>query len=119
MTDYTERRQTVRINVGGTMNVETVTVGQPLRLVDLGTGGFAARSAAPIPLNTVAAYRFTSSDRKWTAVFRARAVHCKLQASETGALRYVTGFAFVNVESPSSQRLLMAMMDQATDMSFS
>lgn len=121
MASFSERRQTIRIAVNGNLNIESVGGGPSLRLIDVGMGGFAVKSLAPLALDVVTSYRFTAPDKKWTAIFRARAVHCKLVGADSNAVKhYLTGLTFVNIESPAVQRELMAMMDHAmTFVSFS
>jgi hypothetical protein len=118
---YSERRQTIRIAVHGNLLVEAITPGQVLKLIDVGLGGFCVQSAAEVPIDVVNSYRFATADRKWSAIFRAQAVHSKLLLTQAdGTPQYVSGMTFVNVESPSVQRELMAMMDHAmTFVSFS
>ena len=112
MGSFSERRQTIRIAVHGNLQVETVTAGQALKLVDVGMGGFSVRSELPMPVDVVTSFRLATADRKWSAIFRARAVHSQLQPSEAaGYLQYVTGMMFENVDSPAAQRELIAMME--------
>jgi hypothetical protein len=117
MVPDSERRQTIRIVVNGNLNVESVTGGQSLRLVDVGMGGFCVRSLAALPVDAVASYRFQTPDKKWSAIFRARVVHSKVlppEANDSKQVRhYVSGISFVNTESPSVQRELMTLMDRA------
>jgi len=119
MPAHTERRQTIRINVNGTLSVEGLSAGQALHLVDIGTGGFSVRSPAAIAVNATAAYRFSAPDKKWSAIFGARAVYCRLLAPDGQTPHYLTGLVFVNTEAPDMQRQLMLMIDLATSLSFS
>lgn len=120
MSAFSERRQTIRIAVHGNLQVETVGPGQDLKLIDVGLGGFCVQTAAVIPIDVVNSYRFATTDRKWSAIFRARAVHCKMLPGQPEGIQYVSGLTFVNVESATVQRELMAMMDHAmTFVSFS
>jgi hypothetical protein len=114
MAPFSERRQTVRIATNGNMTVECLSPGPSLWLVDVGLGGFCARAAAPIPVDTIASYRFATADRKWTAIFRAKVVHCRQEArdgKETNS--FIGGFCFVNTESAAVQGQLSALLDQA------
>jgi hypothetical protein len=114
MASFKERRRTVRIAVNGNLAVENVPAGPSLRLVDVGIGGFCVQSPAPLPLDVVSTYRFSTPDKKWSAVFRARTAYCKAMPAEgKTALQYVTGLSFVNIEPEATQRQLMAMMDHA------
>jgi c-di-GMP-binding flagellar brake protein YcgR len=114
MSMFQERRESVRVSVQGTLTVETATPGPALRLTDVGTGGFAVRSSAPLPLDIVTSYRFATADRKWSVFMQARAIYCKLvPARGDVAPEYATGLAFVDTDSPSVQRDLMAMIEHA------
>jgi len=114
MPSYSERRQTVRISTNGNMTVECLSPGPSLRLVDVGMGGFCARSVSQIPVNTIASYRFATADRKWTAIFRAKTVHCRPESQDGKPTKtFINGFCFVNVESAAVQSQLCALLDHA------
>lgn len=114
MAPFEEQRRTIRIAVHGNLTVQSMAAGQPLRLVDVGMGGFCVQSDAPVPLDVVASYKFATPNGKWSAIFRARAVYSKvLPPDGTTARHYVSGLSFVNVESEAVQRQLFAMMDYA------
>lgn len=121
MAGFSERRHTIRIAVNGNMNVESVPTGQALLLIDVGIGGFCVETAAAVPPDSVTNYRFITPDKRWSAMFRARTVYSKPVPSDDPVVRkFVSGFSFVNAESPAVQRELMALMDHATAfMSFS
>jgi len=80
-------------------------------------GGFCARTAAPIPVDTIASYRFATADRKWTAIFRAKVVHCRPETRDGKSTNsFVGGFCFVNAESAAVQGQLCALLDQAMNL---
>ena len=71
---------------------------------------------SPLPLDTVGNYRFSTADKKWTALFRARALHSKFLPEEGKTPpRFMTGFMFANMEAAAVQREIMALMDHATN----
>jgi hypothetical protein len=114
MPAYSERRQTVRIATNGNMTVECLSPGPSLWLEDVGMGGFCARSGSQIPVDTIASYRFATADRKWTAIFRAKTVHCRPESRDGKSTNsFINGFCFVNVESAAVQSQLCALLDQA------
>jgi hypothetical protein len=116
MASFSERRKTVRIAIQGNLTVENLAGGEPLELVDVGTGGFAVTTHSPLPLDTVGNYRFSTADKKWTALFRARALHSKFLPEEGKTPpRFMTGFMFANMEAAAVQREIMALMDHATN----
>jgi hypothetical protein len=114
MARSSERRRTIRIATSGGLNVESVTPGPALRLLDVGMGGFGARSMTAMLLGAVASYRFVTPDRKWSAVLRAKPVHSlpeMLDGRPTG--KFINGFSFVYVESAAVQQQLCELMDRA------
>jgi hypothetical protein len=115
MASFNERRQTVRIAVHGNLSVEDVQGGgEALELIDVGTGGFAVASRAPLPIDAVGSYRFITTDKKWNALFRARAIHSKVLPSDGKTPpRYLTGFMFVSREAAAVQREILALLDHA------
>ena len=114
MASHSERRRAVRIAINGNLNVESETGGQPLRLVDVGMGGFSVRALVPISIDALDAYRFTTPDRKWSVTFSARTIHCNVVPSEGKTpQQYVIGLMFVDTEPSAAQRELMALMDYA------
>jgi hypothetical protein len=114
MPAHSERRQTVRIATNGNMTVECLSPGPSLWLTDVGMGGFCAQSAAPISVDTIASYRFATADRKWTAIFRAKTVHCRPESRDGKPTNsFINGFCFVNVESAAVQGQLCALLDHA------
>jgi len=114
MASFNERRQAVRIAVHGNLTVEDVQGGEPLELIDVGTGGFAVASRSPLPIDAIGSYRFATTDKKWNALFRARALHGKvLPAEGQTPQRYLTGFMFVSREAAAVQREIMALLDHA------
>lgn len=116
MSAYSERRQTVRVATNGNMLVECLSPGPSLMLEDVGMGGFCARSTSQVPVDTIASYRFSTADRKWTAIFRAKTVHCRPETRDGKPTNsYINGFCFVNVESAAVQGQLCALLDHATN----
>jgi hypothetical protein len=115
MASFQERRLTIRIATNGQLNVQSENPGPSLRLMDVGPGGFGAHAEGMVPLGTVADYRFTTPDRTWSAVFRARTVYCRAETRDgrpTGT--FVTGFTFVSEQPPGIQQQVMAMIDLVT-----
>ncbi len=115
MASFQERRQTIRVGTNGELNVECERRGPALTLVDVGSGGFGARSSVAIPIGGVASYRFTTPDRNWSATFRAKAVYCRpeiLDGKATG--HFIAGFSFVTEQPPAVRQQIMSMIDIAT-----
>src|SRR5262245_32573826 len=105
MASHSERRRAVRIAINGNLNVENTAGGQPLRLVDVGMGGFCVRALAPLPIDALGEYRFTTPDKKWTATFNARIIHCGAVAPDGKTpQQYVIGLTFVNTDPSPAQR---------------
>jgi hypothetical protein len=112
---FHERRGTIRLAANGQLNVECEQEGPPLRLIDVGAGGFSAQAISALPIGAVQIYRFTTPNRAWSALFKARAVYCRPESVDgrpTG--RYVAGFCFVRTDPPAVQEQLMSMLDLMT-----
>jgi hypothetical protein len=106
-----ERLQSVRIATNGSLTVESEHAAQELRLLDVGIGGFRVQSSMLMPVNAIRTYRFSTPDRLWSAVFRARTVYCNPDVQEgrpTG--QFVSGFCFVLDDQPPSVRQQIASM---------
>jgi len=106
-----ERRKSVRRTTDGLLNVESERPGPPLRLIDVGVGGFQVRSSMLMPINAVRMYRFTTADQLWSGVFRARTVYCQPETRdgrETG--HFTCGCSFVLDDQPPSVRKQIAAM---------
>src|SRR4051812_40667426 len=97
-----ERRRVSRIPVGDSLMAELVGVRKSITLVNVGPGGFAVATDEWLPSTPRPEVRFTTADKRWTAVFEARMSFALLQPRKSGPYkgRYITGFAFRDARQP-------------------
>ncbi|HUF46620.1 MAG TPA: hypothetical protein VMM93_02330 [Vicinamibacterales bacterium] len=67
----------------------------PVRVRDVGVGGFSVETMEPHETGVTEPVRFISRD-DWTAEIEATSLYCRPSVSESGLPLFVTGFAFVN-----------------------
>jgi hypothetical protein len=65
----------------------------PVRVRDVGLGGFSVETVDPLPTGVVHDVEFIAHD-DWTTMVRARSLHCRPTIAPDGTPRYSTGFAF-------------------------
>jgi hypothetical protein len=113
MAPENERRQTVRIATGGLLNVESERPGPSLRLIEVGVGGFRVESSMVMPINAVRTYRFTTADRLWSGVFRARTIYCQPEIDDDPQSGpFICGCSFVlDDQPPSVLKQIASMVD--------
>jgi hypothetical protein len=85
-----------------------------VQLIDISTGGFLASTPIPYPLNAIREFMF-----RWrnggSGVLRAAAVysHSRPVGGESQWLEYLTGFSFLDAQSPSIAEEIDAVMERA------
>jgi PilZ domain-containing protein len=111
-----DRRRTPRIEVLSHFHGHSVTLGVPVRLLDISLGGFRIETSIVFPLGAVHEFRFTLADGT-TIELRARVLHCGIHTSPRGVLRYSAGLEFAsgpaNVAQPDVLRLIEEIRSSA------
>ena len=111
-----DRRRTPRIEVLSHFHGHSVTLGVPVRLLDISLGGFRIETSIVFPLGAVHEFRFTLADGT-TIELRARVLHCDIHTSPRGVLRYSAGLEFAsgpaNVAQPDVLRLIEEIRSSA------
>jgi hypothetical protein len=86
-----------------------------LALGDLGPGGFSVQSMTVLPSGAVLRFRFSAPDGSWTTLLTAQSVYSRpdedLPPSDSG---FVTGFRFLNTDTPRTAASVNALIDRAT-----
>jgi hypothetical protein len=85
----------------------------PVRIRDVGQGGFSAETVEPLDTGAEHAVRFTAMD-DWTAELPARSLHCRPSVAEDGSPRYVTGFEFIQEQAPDFARIVSDLLEKVT-----
>lgn len=105
-----ERRRFPRFPVREKLLAHLVEAGRPVRVRDIGFGGFATETREPLTVGEAMTVRFTSSDDR-TAMVTASPLHSWPSCDEAGTPCYVTGFAFAE---NASRQVIEQLIDTVT-----
>jgi hypothetical protein len=111
-----ERRRTPRFEILGQVLGNVAPLNTPVRVRDIGLGGFGIESAFPLPVGAVRSFLFTLADRS-TVTVDAKVIDCRAW-SPGGIERFVTDLEFV--DNPAEDGSTSAnLIDKITsDLSF-
>jgi hypothetical protein len=107
------RRRTTRYEVRERLVAYLLKEQLPVRVRDLGTGGFAVETVEPLPTDRTYHVRFTASDNT-SAVLPAQALHCRPSCAADGSPRYVVGFTFLAAQIGQADRVIRRLIDKVT-----
>jgi hypothetical protein len=85
----------------------------PVRIRDIGLGGFSIETMAPLEPGIEHRVRFVSRD-DWSTVLPARISNCRPSCSGDGAPLFVSGFAFSGDEKPETKRAVQILIEKVT-----
>lgn len=110
-----ERRNSQRFRPAAPIVVQSLDTQVVMTLGNLGPGGFSVQSTTVLPTGAVMRFRFTAPDGSWTTLLTAQSVYCRpdpdLPPSASG---FVTGFRFLNTDTPRTAASVNALIDRAT-----
>jgi len=112
-TGHGDRRRATRFEVSGRLLGTIVSFDLPVRVRDLGPGGFSIETVEPIDTGELHQIRFTAID-DWTTVLPARSLHCRPSVASDGTPRYVTGFAFPARPKPDQHQRINDLVAKVT-----
>lgn len=90
-----ERRAFPRFRVRDRILGHLIDMDRPVRLRDIGFGGFASETVEPLPLGGVHPVRLTAENDQ-SVTLKARALHNWPSCYDDGTPCFVTGFMFVD-----------------------
>ena len=108
-----ERRRHPRFEVLGRVLGTIVSADLPVRIRDIGLGGFSVETVEPLDTGEVQPFRFTAMD-DWTAVLSARSLHCRPSIAADGSPRFVTGFEFIKEQAADATETIRALITKVT-----
>jgi hypothetical protein len=111
--DDSERRRHPRFPAHERLVGHLTSPRLPVRVRDVGLGGFSVETVDPIETGVVQTVRFTTVD-DWSALLPARSLHCRPSVASDGSPRYATGFAFV--DEAKSLRTVQHLIEQVTSL---
>ena len=85
----------------------------PVRVRDIGLGGFSVETMAPMASGTDHRVRFISRD-DWSTVLPARLANCRPSCADDGSPLYVSGFAFLDEDAPDTRRTVEVLIEKVT-----
>ena len=108
-----DRRKSPRLPVRGRLLACLVETDHPLRLREIGFGGFATETVEPLPLSVMHQVQFMSQDDK-SAVLRALSLHSWPSCLSDGTPCFVTGFEFRPDEPTEAQQIVKMLIEKVT-----
>jgi len=110
---HEERRRHPRFEVLGRLLGTIVAADLPVRIRDIGLGGFSVETVEPLETGDVQPFRFTAMD-DWTAVLPARSLHCRPSIATDGSPRFVTGFEFIAEQANDAGKTIRDLITKVT-----
>ena len=107
------RRKSPRFETLGRVLGHLIDADLPVRVREIGFGGFSIETIEPIPVDIVHQVRFTAYD-DWTSTCEARSVHCRPSCAADGSPRFVTGFQFADEWLRRSEHLVKTLVEKIT-----
>jgi hypothetical protein len=108
-TPGSERRQFPRRPVAPQVTTQLESNAQAVTLRDISLGGFLLESPEPFHVDAIHQFRIATATG-WETIVTARSVHCR----EAGALRYLTGFTFVDPVGPEAEQRIHQLIDKVS-----
>lgn len=108
-----DRRKSPRLPVRDRILGCLVEADRPVRIREIGFGGFATETVEPLPVKAVHDVRFTARDDR-SAVLRAQSLHCWPSCADDGTPCYVTGFVFRHEDSPDARQNIQMLIEKVT-----
>jgi hypothetical protein len=110
-----DRRRYPRFDATGRVVGTLLTVDLPVRIRDIGFGGFAIETVDPVTPGQLHKVRLTTVDDR-SVVVEAMTLHCRPSCAPDGSPRYVTGLSFTSPESPETQRAVGLIIESVTSL---
>jgi hypothetical protein len=108
-----ERRKSPRLPVHGRLLGCLMEQDRPVRIREIGFGGFATETVEPLALSVMHQVRFTAHDDT-SAVVRAYSLHSWPSCFSDGTPCFVTGFEFRPEEPGKAQQAVKMLIDNVT-----
>jgi hypothetical protein len=108
-----ERRKHPRFATAGRLTGHLLDRDLPVRVRDIGLGGFSIETMEPLPTGGEHRVKFISQD-DWSTVLAATIANCRPSCADDGSPLYVSGFAFLNGEAPDTRRTVAVLVEKVT-----
>ena len=108
-----DRRKSPRLPVRGRLLACLLETDRPLRIREIGFGGFATETVEPLPLSVIHEVQFTARDDT-SATLRAQSLHSWPSCAADGTPCFVTGFEFRPDEPAEAQQAVKKLIETVT-----
>jgi hypothetical protein len=112
-TAASERRRHPRFGVAGRLAGHLLDQDLPVRVRDIGLGGFSIETMTPLETGVEHRVRFVSRD-DWSTVLPARIANCRPSCAEDGSPLFVAGCSFSTDEKPETKRTVQILIEKVT-----
>ena len=85
----------------------------PVRIRDIGLGGFSIETMQPLEAGGEHRVRFVSAD-EFSATLPALVANCRPSCADDGSPLYVSGCAFLPTDAPDTRRTVETLIEKAT-----
>ena len=112
-TPAAERRKHPRFLAAGKIAGHLIDRDMPVRVRDIGLGGFSIETMTPLEPGGEHLIRFVSAD-EWSAVLAALVSNCRPSCGEDGSPLYVAGLSFMPDDRPDTRRTVETLIEKVT-----
>jgi len=96
-------RRSRRLDIGALVAGELMPSGEPIKIRDIGFGGFAIETIFPVEVGSILDFRVTSKSGS-AFILRAWVVHTREVFSPLGSVVHVSGLEFADNQTPQEER---------------
>jgi hypothetical protein len=108
-----ERRRYPRFGTAGRLAGHLIDQDLPVRVRDIGLGGFSIETMEPLATGVEHRVRFVSHD-DWSTVLAARVSNCRPSCADDGSPLYVAGCAFSAEDRPEIKQTVQILIEKVT-----
>jgi hypothetical protein len=96
-------RRSRRLDIGSLVAGQLMPSGAPIKIRDIGFGGFAIETSFAVDVGSVLNFRVTSKNGS-AFILRAWVAHTREVFSPLGSVLYVSGLEFADKQTPTEER---------------
>jgi hypothetical protein len=108
-----ERRRYPRFAASERLAGHLLDADLPVRVRDIGLGGFSVETMTPLEAGTEHRVRFISRD-DWSTVLPARIANTRPSCAPDGSPLFVSGFAFTSEDKPETRQTVQILIEKVT-----
>jgi len=113
MSESPERRRYPRFAASEKLAGHLLESDLPVRVRDIGMGGFSIETMEPLTAGTEHRVRFIARD-DWSTVLPAKIANTRPSCADDGSPLFVSGFAFSSDDAPETQQTVQILIEKVT-----